>query len=136
MIKKTSEGYQVVSHSGKPLSDNDLSYMQAKDRLKEVDFFKRVKAAKNEGKKPKPESKVKSNPSRNTGGKAMEELREAKKQQDEGEDNPQGKSVKSLTEDLNSETNLNEPNPMANDEKSLKLIKKIKKVMIKKVEDK
>lgn len=109
MIRKTSEGYQVVSHSGKPLSDNDLSYMQAKDRLKEVDFFKRVKAAQDEGKKPKP--KVKSKPGINTGNKSMEELLQMKQQQDERKANPHGKPDKSLTEKLDSKTNIGEPNP-------------------------
>ena len=116
MIKKTSEGYQVVSHSGKPLSDNDLSYMQAKDRLKEVDFFKRVKTAQDEGKKSKSKKpKAMSNPSSNTGGKSMEELMEMKKQQDERKANPHGKPDKSYIEKYKNKTNLNEPNPTAKD---------------------
>lgn len=53
MIKKTSKGYQVVSHSGKPLSDPDIPYKQAEDRLREVEFFKRVKEAKGDDKKKK-----------------------------------------------------------------------------------
>lgn len=83
MIKKTSEGYQVVSHTGKPLSDNDLPYTQAKDRLKEVEFFKRVKKAQDEGKKkPKPQ-----------GYMTMEEMKKRKEFQDRGFRNPNEKPM-------------------------------------------
>lgn len=114
MIRKTSEGYQVVSHSGKPLSDNDLSYMQAKDRLREVEFFKRVKAAQDGGKKLKNKKK----PSANTGYKTMDELLEMKKQQEAMKTKEAKQVDKSLTEKLNKKTNINEPNPISNTKQS------------------
>ena len=40
MIKKTSQGHQVVSKSGKPLSKPNLSKAQAKKRLRQVEMFK------------------------------------------------------------------------------------------------
>jgi len=46
MIKKTSKGYQVVSHSGKALSKPNLSVSEAEKRLKEVEMFKHMKKKK------------------------------------------------------------------------------------------
>jgi hypothetical protein len=40
MIRKTKQGHQVVSESGKPLSSPDLSKAEAHKRLAEVEFFK------------------------------------------------------------------------------------------------
>lgn len=40
MIVKTKTGYQVKSESGKPLSKPNLTKEQAKERLKQVEFFK------------------------------------------------------------------------------------------------
>ena len=40
MIVKTKTGYQVKSESGKPLSKPNLTKEQAKERLREVEFFK------------------------------------------------------------------------------------------------
>ena len=40
MIKKTSSGYQVQSHSGKALSKPNLSHAQAVKRLQQVEYFK------------------------------------------------------------------------------------------------
>ena len=41
MIKKTSQGHQVVSESGKPLSKPDLSKKEAQKRLQQVEYFKK-----------------------------------------------------------------------------------------------
>jgi hypothetical protein len=41
MIRKTPKGYQVVSHSGKPLSKPNLTRAQAEKRLRQVEYFKR-----------------------------------------------------------------------------------------------
>ena len=43
MIKKTKQGYQVVSHSGKALSKGNLSKKGAEKRLREVEEFKHKK---------------------------------------------------------------------------------------------
>lgn len=40
MIKKTKEGYVVVSKDGKFLSRMDLTYTEAARRLKEIDFYR------------------------------------------------------------------------------------------------
>ena len=40
MIKKTSQGYQVKSESGKNLSQPNLSKGQAQKRLAQVEYFK------------------------------------------------------------------------------------------------
>lgn len=40
MIRKTSQGHQVVSHKGKPLSKPNLSLYQARKRLAQVEYFK------------------------------------------------------------------------------------------------
>ena len=40
MIVKTKTGYQVKSESGKPLSKPNLTKEEAKERLKQVEFFK------------------------------------------------------------------------------------------------
>lgn len=40
MIKKTSQGYQVKSESGKNLSKPNLSKGQAQKRLQQVEYFK------------------------------------------------------------------------------------------------
>lgn len=42
MIRKTSKGRQVVSHSGKPLSKPNLTKAEAEKRLKQVEFFKHL----------------------------------------------------------------------------------------------
>lgn len=44
MLKKTAKGWQVVSESGKPLSKDDLSKVEAEERLKEVEKFKKMDA--------------------------------------------------------------------------------------------
>lgn len=44
MIRKTPQGYQVVSETGKPLSRDDLTLEQAKRRLAQVEIFKRADA--------------------------------------------------------------------------------------------
>ena len=46
MIIKTKNGYQVVSDKGKALSKDNLTKKQAKERLREVEFFKRHKTNK------------------------------------------------------------------------------------------
>lgn len=47
MIVKTSQGYQVQSEDGKPLSKPDLTREQAEKRLEQVEYFKnRVKERK------------------------------------------------------------------------------------------
>jgi len=43
MIKKTSQGYQVTSRKGKPLSKPNLSPEAAKARLAQVEMFKHMK---------------------------------------------------------------------------------------------
>ncbi len=43
MIKKTKNGYKVVSEKGKNLSSDNLTLDQAKKRLQQVEFFKRQK---------------------------------------------------------------------------------------------
>lgn len=43
MIKKTSQGYQVVSHSGRALSKPNLTKKEAESRLKEVEMFKHIR---------------------------------------------------------------------------------------------
>ena len=43
MIKKTSQGYQVVSEKGKPLSKPDLNRKEAENRLRQVEYFKHQK---------------------------------------------------------------------------------------------
>ena len=48
MIRKTDKGFKVVSHSGKNLSSNNLTKAQAKRRLKQVEFFKRLKGKTND----------------------------------------------------------------------------------------
>jgi hypothetical protein len=40
MIKKTKEGYQVRSESGKNMSAQNLTKAEAEKRLAEVEFFK------------------------------------------------------------------------------------------------
>jgi len=40
MIKKTKQGYQVKSESGKNLSKPNLTKKQAEKRLKQVEYFK------------------------------------------------------------------------------------------------
>jgi len=42
MIRKTSQGYQVVSAKGKPLSKPNLSKAAAEKRLAEVEMFKHM----------------------------------------------------------------------------------------------
>lgn len=41
MLKRTKHGWMVVSEAGKPLSKPNLSHEQAKERLRQVEFFKR-----------------------------------------------------------------------------------------------
>ncbi len=41
MIVKTAKGWKVVSEKGKPLSRDDLSRVEAEERLKEVERFKK-----------------------------------------------------------------------------------------------
>ena len=41
MIRKTSQGHQVVSEKGKPLSKPNLTKAQAKKRLAQVEYFKK-----------------------------------------------------------------------------------------------
>jgi len=43
MIKKTKQGYQVKSESGKNLSKPNLTKEQAKKRIREIEFFKSKK---------------------------------------------------------------------------------------------
>ena len=40
MIKKTSQGYKVVSHTGRNLSSKNLTLEEAKRRLAEIEYFK------------------------------------------------------------------------------------------------
>jgi len=44
MIKKTSQGYQVKSESGKNLSKPNLSKKQAEKRLRQVEAIKHMKS--------------------------------------------------------------------------------------------
>lgn len=39
MIKKTSQGHQVVSEKGKPLSKPNLTKNQAKKRLRQIHHY-------------------------------------------------------------------------------------------------
>lgn len=41
MIKKTSQGYQVKSSHGRPLSKPNLTKKEAVERLRQVEYFKR-----------------------------------------------------------------------------------------------
>ena len=43
MIRKTSQGHQVVSKSGKPLSKPNLTKKQAQARLSEVHYYSNKK---------------------------------------------------------------------------------------------
>ena len=43
MIVKTSQGHQVESEKGKPLSKPNLSKSDAQKRLKQVEYYKRKK---------------------------------------------------------------------------------------------
>ena len=43
MISKTSQGYQVRSESGKPLSKPNLTKTQAQKRLAQIEYFKKRK---------------------------------------------------------------------------------------------
>jgi len=43
MIRKSGKGYKVVSHEGKNLGGPYKSKAQAAKRLKQVEYFKRVK---------------------------------------------------------------------------------------------
>lgn len=40
MLVKTAKGWQVQSEKGKPLSKDDLTRVEAEERLKEVERFK------------------------------------------------------------------------------------------------
>lgn len=40
MIRKTKQGYQVVSESGKPLSKPNLTKKEAQKRLNQVEYYK------------------------------------------------------------------------------------------------
>lgn len=40
MIRATSKGYQVKSHSGRNLSKPNLSKAEAEKRLRQVEYFK------------------------------------------------------------------------------------------------
>jgi hypothetical protein len=51
MIRKTANGYQVVSESGKPLSRDNLSKADAEKRLAQVEFFKLHKDGGKDSKK-------------------------------------------------------------------------------------
>jgi hypothetical protein len=42
MIKKTNEGYIVLSDDGKPLSKPNLTLTEAKRRLQSVERFKKI----------------------------------------------------------------------------------------------
>ena len=41
MIKKTKQGYQVKSESGKNLSKPNLTKTEAQKRLKQIEYFKK-----------------------------------------------------------------------------------------------
>lgn len=43
MIRKTGQGHQVVSKSGKPLSKPNLTKSQAKARLRQVHYYENKK---------------------------------------------------------------------------------------------
>jgi len=43
MIRKTSQGYKVVSEKGKNLSKPNLSKAEAQKRLAQVEMFKHMK---------------------------------------------------------------------------------------------
>ena len=43
MIRKTSQGHQVVSKSGKPLSRPNLTKKEAQQRLAQVEYWKNKK---------------------------------------------------------------------------------------------
>jgi hypothetical protein len=40
VIRKTPNGYQVVSESGTPLSRDTLTLAEAKQRLAQIEYFK------------------------------------------------------------------------------------------------
>lgn len=40
MIRKTKQGHQVLSESGKPLSKPNLTEEEAKKRLQQIEYFK------------------------------------------------------------------------------------------------
>ncbi len=40
MIRKTKEGYKVISETGKNLSSNNLSHEEAVKRLQQIEYFK------------------------------------------------------------------------------------------------
>jgi hypothetical protein len=44
MIRRTGKGYVVLSEKGKSLSKPDLTLEQAKTRLRQVEYFKHLKA--------------------------------------------------------------------------------------------
>ncbi len=46
MIRKTSEGYVVLSESGKILSRKDLTLSEAKKRLRQIEMFRHMKKDK------------------------------------------------------------------------------------------
>ena len=46
MIRRTSQGYVVLSEDGKPLSKKDLTLSEAKKRLAQVEHFKHRKDKK------------------------------------------------------------------------------------------
>ena len=43
MIRKTKEGYEVLSHTGKALSAPNLTHEEAVKRLQAVEYFKHAK---------------------------------------------------------------------------------------------
>ena len=43
MIRKTSQGHQVVSKTGKPLSKPNLTKAQARARIRQVEYYKNKK---------------------------------------------------------------------------------------------
>ena len=49
MLKKTSQGYQVVSETGKSLSRPNLTKEQAEKRLAQIEMFKHMKKTKKQG---------------------------------------------------------------------------------------
>ncbi len=40
MVRKTSEGYEVVSHTGKALTKPNLTHEEALARLRQIEYFK------------------------------------------------------------------------------------------------
>jgi len=46
MIRKTNSGYVVLSESGKRLSKPNLTLSEAKNRLKQIEYFKHKKGNK------------------------------------------------------------------------------------------